>query len=571
MLSPDNVRLFKRIVSTLVCSLLVLASLQGASRSVVRARHALVVSADKLASEVGISVLKRGGNAVDAAVAVGFALAVVFPEAGNLGGGGFMLVHRSDGRDFCVDFREKAPARAEAKLYLDSAGNVSSNTFDGQLSVGVPGTVAGFAAALEEYGTLSLAEVIQPAINLAERGFIVDDRLAAAFEDYKSELLKYPSTVRTFTRNGFLYAAGDTLRQPALATTLRRIQQNGVDGFYRGETAKEIIEEMERGGGIMSYGDLKDYRARLREPISNNYRGYEIVAVPPPSSGGLCLFELLNLVEGYDLASMGFHSSRAVHVMTESMKRVYADRAEYMGDPDFIKMPVERLRSKEYASQRLREIDSAKATTSQTIHHGNAGDDKGGNTTHYSIIDPQGNIATTTYTLNDMFGSKVVAGNAGFFLNDEMDDFSIKPGVPNAYGLVGSYANAIEPGKRMLSSMTPTIVMKDRKPVFILGARGGSRIITSVFEAIVNVIDFGMNGQEAVDFPRFHHQWLPDTLMYEKYCFADDVISRLRAMGHHLAETPFATGEIEGIFIDREKGIIFGVPDPREGGVAVGF
>ncbi len=531
----------------------------------------MVVSADKLASEAGISIMKQGGNAVDAAVAVGFALAVVFPEAGNLGGGGFMLIRQSDGKSIALDFREKAPRRATTTMYLDSAGNVTDKSIDGHLAVGVPGTVAGFVKALEEYGTMRLTEVIQPAIDLAERGFVVDERLAESFEDYKTELLKYPSTVKTFTKNGALYVEGDTLRQPALAATLRRIQAHGADGFYRGETAKEIVDEMEHGGGIISFDDLRNYEAVVREPMTHRYRGYDIISMPPPSSGGLCLFELLNIVGKCDLRSMGFHSSRSVHIMTEAMKRVYADRAQFMGDPEFVRMPVKELLSDAYAAKRFAEIDTLKAVPSDSVHSGEARTGEGGNTTHYSVIDPRGTIVTTTYTLNDLFGSKVVAGNAGFFLNDEMDDFSSKPGVPNAYGLIGSYANAIAPNKRMLSSMAPTIVLKEGKPILILGARGGSRIITTVFEAIVNVIDFGMTGQEAVDAPRFHHQWKPDTLIYEKYCLSADVVNRLREMGQNPLEQSFATGEMEAIYVDPGNGLIYGAPDPREGGVAAGF
>ncbi|HEV8539179.1 MAG TPA: gamma-glutamyltransferase [Bacteroidota bacterium] len=541
------------------------------SRSQERAKHGMVVSADRLASQVGVDILRRGGNAVDAAVAAGFALAVVYPEAGNIGGGGFMLIRRSNGDAAVIDFREKAPQRAFEKMYLDSLGNVTDQSVDGHLSSGVPGTVAGFVKALEEYGTMKLPEVIQPAIDLAVRGFVVDYRLAASFEDYSETLLKFPSTARLFTKDGHFFREGDTLRLPDLAATLLRIRQKGRDGFYRDETARLIVGEMERGGGIISMDDLDDYEAVVREPLKGAYRGYEILSMPPPSSGGLCLLELLHLVEGYDLSSMGFHSSRAVHVMTEAMKRVFADRAEFMGDPDVVDVPVDRLVSKEYADLRRKEIDTLTATHGELVHHGMLEAKESGNTTHYGVIDGDGNIATVTYTLNDLFGSKVVVDGAGFLLNDEMDDFSSKPGVPNAYGLIGGYANAIAPNKRMLSSMCPTILLKDGKPRMVLGARGGSRIITTVFETIVNLVDFGMKGQEAVDQPRFHHQWLPDTLIYEPFCFPADVVQNLEARGHVLREKHSATGQLEAIFIDVEKGIIYGAPDPREGGVAVGY
>jgi len=543
----------------------------AASRSQVRAKHGMVVSADRLASQIGVDILQRGGNAVDAAVAVGFALAVVYPEAGNIGGGGFMLIRKHDGEAVTIDFREKAPRGAFEKMYLDSLGNVSDKSVDGHLSVGVPGTVAGMVKALEDYGTMKLEDILQPAIDYAEKGFVVDYRLAEAFDDYKDILLTFPSTVKAFTKNGQLYVEGDTLQQAELALTLHRIQREGKDGFYEGVTARLIVEEMQRGGGIITLDDLEDYEAIVRKPLQCTYRGYEILSMPPPSSGGLCLAELFNIVEGYDLSSMGFHSSRSVHVMTEAMKRVYADRAEYMGDPDVVDIPVDRLISKKYAEFRRKEIDTLSATRSDIVHYGNLQYEESDNTTHYNVIDKEGNVVAVTYTLNDLFGSKVVVDGVGFFLNDEMDDFSSKPGVPNVYGLIGGFANAIAPNKRMLSSMSPTILLKDNKPVMMLGARGGSRIITSVFEAIVNVVDFGMKGQEAIDQPRFHHQWLPDTLIYEKYCFPSDVLQNLEARGHILRQKSGATGQLEAIYIDPKTGIIYGAPDPREGGVAVGY
>ncbi|MBI4547877.1 MAG: gamma-glutamyltransferase [Ignavibacteriae bacterium] len=537
-----------------------------------RAKQGMVVSAHQRASEVGVEIMKRGGNAVDAAVAVGFALAVVFPEAGNIGGGGFMLIRSHDGEAVTVDFREKAPKKATRTMYLDSAWNVTDKSVDGHLSVGVPGTVAGFIKALDEFGTMKLHDVIDPAIQLAEHGFEVDDRLAGSLEDYKDILLSFPSTEEALTKEGRLYKEGDTLQQPELASTLRRIQRDGVDGFYRGTTARLIVEEMQRGGGLITEDDLTEYRAVLRQPLKGSYRGYEILTVPPPSSGGLCLLELLNIMEGYDLSSWGFHSSRSVHAMVEAMKRVYADRAEFMGDPDFVDVPVEALSSKSYAEKRRREIDTLAATQSSLVHHGDRTYlNEGDHTTHYCVIDREGNIVSTTYTLNDLFGSKVIVDGAGFFLNDEMDDFSAKPGVPNIYGLLGSEANAIEPEKRMLSSMCPTIVLKDGKPIMTLGARGGSRIITTVFQTIVNVVDFGMNIQQVVELPRFHHQWFPDTLIYERFSFPADVLNNLEAMGHTLRERPLATGALEALYIDHEKGVILGGTDSREGGVAVGY
>ena len=531
----------------------------------------MVVSAHCLASEVGVNIMKKGGNAIDAAVAAGFALSVVFPEAGNIGGGGFMLIRKQDGSSIVIDFREQAPKASHRNMYLDSHGNATDKSLEGYLSVAVPGTVAGLIKALEEYGTMDLHSVIQPSIELAENGFVVDQHLESNIRAYAEKLKMYPATFKTFFRGDTTYIEGDTLRQPELAATLRRIQKGGIDEFYHGRTAKLMIEEMQRGGGLITMEDLADYTPIVRKPLRTNYRGYEIISIPPPSSGGICLIELLNTIEGYDLTSMGYHSSRSLHVMTEAMKRVYADRAEFLGDPEFISIPTENLISKQYATNRRAEIDTLKATPGNLIRHGIDPLQEGNNTTHFVVIDSSGNVVSTTYTINDLFGSKVVVTGAGFFLNDEMDDFSIKSGEPNAYGLIGGTANAIEPGKRPLSSMTPTIVLKDGNPIMVLGARGGSRIITGVFQTIINVIDFGMNMCEAVDALRFHHQWMPDELIYEKYCLSKDVVENLERKGHTLKETNSKVGALETIYIDHINGWIYGVPDDREGGVADGF
>jgi gamma-glutamyltranspeptidase / glutathione hydrolase len=546
-------------------------SADGASPLPVRSRHGMVVSAHRLASEIGINIMQRGGNAVDAAVAVGFALAVVFPEAGNIGGGGFMLIRKHDGESVSIDFREKAPQAAQKAMFLDSTGNVIDKSINGHLSVGVPGTVAGFCTALQKFGLMPLSEIIQPAIDLAQNGFLVDQHLENNLTEYADSLRPYPATVKSFFKNGQVLIECDTLRQPDLALTLRRIQQNGADEFYQGETARLIVEEMHRGGGIITMEDLEEYEPILRKPLQGSYRGYEIVTMALPSSGGVCLLELLNLVEGFDLRAMGFHSSRSVHVMSEAMKRVYADRAEFLGDPDFVNVPVDLLISKQYANDRLKDIDTTKATPSNLIHHGDVQIHEGQHTTHYVVVDSNGTVVSTTYTLNDLFGSKVVVGGAGFFLNDEMDDFSVKPGVPNSYGLIGGDANAIEPKKRPLSSMVPTIVLKEKKPFMALGARGGSKIITSVFQTIVNVIDFDMNIQEAVDAPRFHHQWLPDEIVYERFCFPEDVIMALIENGYKLREVAPNLGKIEALYFDTEQKWIYGAPDPREEGVAIGY
>jgi gamma-glutamyltranspeptidase/glutathione hydrolase len=530
----------------------------------------MVVSAHRLASEVGRDILRRGGNAVDAAVAVGFALAVVYPEAGNLGGGGFMLVRRPDGSSAVIDFREMAPARASRTMYLDSLGNVTDKSFDGALAAGVPGTVAGFAEAIRRYGTMPLRELVEPSLDLARGGFVVDRRLDTALTGCWSKLSAFPSTVRVFSRNGARLREGDTLRQPDLARTLTRIRDFGVDGFYRGETSRLLENEMHRDGGIITKTDLEGYHPVVRTPLRGFYRGLEILSPPPPSSGGLCLLEILNIWEGFDLGSMGFHSSRAVHVMAEAMKRAFADRAELMGDPDFTRIPDDTLVSKEYSARRRNEIDTLRASASDRVRSGAGQAREGRHTTHYCVVDREGTIATTTYTLNDIFGCKVVVDSAGFFLNDEMDDFSAKPGVPNAYGLVGGDANAISGHKRPLSSMLPTIVLKSGRPIMVLGARGGSKIITAVAQVISNVADFNMDLQEAVDAPRFHHQWLPDTLVAEKFALPRDVTERLEEKGQHVREADGPIGALEAIWFDIPGGWIYGVSDPREGGDAEG-
>ncbi len=537
----------------------------------VRSRHGMVVSAHRLASEVGVEMIKNGGNAVDAAVAVGFALAVVFPEAGNIGGGGFMLIRNNDGESVCIDFREKAPKDAWRDMYLDDSGIVTKQSVRGHLSVAVPGTVAGLLKALEDFGTLSTKDVLQPAIELAELGFVVDRRLEENFKSYEKDLREFPSTVNTYFQNGNLYIEGDTLYQPDLAKTLRRIQKYGITDFYKGETAQLILEEMKNGGGLITEEDLSNYKPVIRKPLRGTYRDYEIITVPPPSSGGVCLLELLNLLEGFDLKRLGYQSSRTVHIMTETMKQVYADRAEFMGDPDYVSVPVEMLISKHYAKEQREKVDTMRAKSSNSIKAGTSYIKERENTTHYSVIDSFGNCVAVTYTINDLFGSQVVVDGAGFFLNNEMDDFSSKQGIPNSYGLVGSGANAIEGGKRPLSSMTPTIVLKEGKPILILGARGGSKIITAVLQTILNVIDYGMSIQDAVSFPRFHHQWLPDELIYERSCLPEDVIHNLQLKGHITKEVKSKSGAIQAIFIEQETGWIYGVSDPREGGEAAGY
>lgn len=564
-------KLYSRIFRLFVFIILLPVSLPQAAPPMVRAKHAMVVSGHRLASEVGIEVLRNGGNAIDAAVAVGFTLAVVFPEAGNIGGGGFMMIRMSDGHGSFIDFRERAPQASSRDMFLDSTGNVTQKGVDGHLSAGVPGTVAGFLKALDEFGTKDREELISPAIQLAERGFEVDQRLDRWLNEYEEILCSFPSTQKIVSPGGMLLAQGDTFRQPELATTLQRISDHGHDGFYSGETARLIVEEMKRGGGNITLDDLDEYEAIVREPLAGRYRGHTFLVPPLPSSGGICLLQLLNMVEGYDLEGMGFHSSRSIHHLTEAMKRTFADRAEFLGDPGFVRAPVERLVSKEYGFLRRNEIDTLRATNIQLVTHGRQYLSEGENTTHYSVVDAFGNVVAVTYTLNDLFGSKVVVDGAGFLLNDQMDDFSAKPGVPNIFGLIGGDANAIEPAKRPLSSMSPTIVLKNGTPYIILGARGGSKIITAVFQTIINVIDYGMTIDQAVNMPRFSHQWYPDELSYERYSLPEDVLYNLAARGHTTKAVNGSLGQLEAILIDSASGWIYGGPDHREGGVVIGY
>jgi gamma-glutamyltranspeptidase/glutathione hydrolase len=544
---------------------------ESASRRPVKALNGMVVSSDSLATQVGVEILKKGGNAVDAAVAVGFALAVTYPQAGNIGGGGFMVIRMANGETVTIDFREKAPMKASENMFLDENGNfVPEKSQVGHLSVGVPGSVAGLLLALEKYGTMSRREVLEPAIELAEKGFIVNEGLANAFKNAFEHFKKFPSTMRYFSKNGQPYSAGDRLVQKDLAKVLKLIRDKGRDGFYKGKVADLIVEEMKRGGGLITYEDLENYQPVLRKPVVGNYRGYEIISMGPPSSGGVCLIELLNILENFDLKKYGFGSSYTIHYLVEAMKRVYADRAEYLGDPDFVQIPLDKLLSKEYAKELASEIDTFYATPSSRIIRSVSPTSEGVHTTHYSVVDRWGNVVAVTTTINSYFGSMVAVDGAGFFLNNEMDDFSAKPGAPNQFGLLGSKANSIQPGKRMLSSMTPTIVLKNGKPFLVLGSPGGSTIITSVLQVILNVVDFGMNIQEAVDSPRIHHQWYPDQIFFERRGLPRDVIENLERRGHKLVERVGYQGEVQAILID-ENGVKYGAVDPRGYGLAMGY
>lgn len=506
----------------------------AASQAPVAAEHGMVVSAQHLATKVGVDVLKRGGNAVDAAVAVGYALAVVYPAAGNLGGGGFMTVQLADGRKTFLDFREKAPLAATANMYLDKDGNVIKGlSTNGHLAVGVPGTVSGMEYAREKYGTMKRDQLIAPSIQLAEKGFALEqgdvDMLRTSTNDFKKDAV----SGAIFLNKGEPFAVGQKLVQKDLAKTLRAVGAKGVDGFYKGWVGQAIVASSQAGKGIITQADLDQYKTRELAPVECDYRGYRVVSAPPPSSGGVIICEMLNILEGYPLKDLGFRSAEAVHYQIEAMRHAYVDRNSYLGDPDFVKNPLDRLLDKGYAEKIRAAIDPKKAGVSKDIKPGVA-PHEGSNTTHYSITDQQGNAVSVTYTLNDWFGAKVTADKTGVLLNNEMDDFTAKIGVPNMYGLVQGEANAIAPGKRPLSSMSPTIVSKDGKPVFVVGTPGGSRIITAVLHTILNVVDYGMNVQEAVDAPRFHQQWLPDVTNVETFALSPDTRKILADMGHNL-------------------------------------
>lgn len=487
-----------------------------------------VVSAHPLASKVGLEILKEGGNAFDAAIATQLALAVVYPNAGNIGGGGFMVARESNGRLIALDYRETASHKAHRDMYLDANGNAQGEkSVNGHLAAGIPGTVAGLFAAAK-YGKLDFKRLIQPAIDLAEFGYRLTEREAEGLNGLQEELKKYNTVIPVFVKSAN-WKGGDTLVQKDLANTLKRIRDNGTSGFYEGETARLIVEEMQRGSGIIDYDDLKNYKAKFRDPHVFNYKGYTVVGMPMPSSGGILLNQMMKMVEKRNLADLGFHTSQSVQLMTEVERRAYADRAEYMGDADFYKVPVKKLTDDNYLAERMSDYVADKAGNSKDIKPGPIKESE--ETTHLNVIDKDGNAIAITTTLNNSYGSRTVIGGAGFIINDEMDDFSIKPGVPNLYGAIGGEANAIAAGKRMLSSMTPTLVLKDDKPYLVTGTPGGTTIPTSVFQTIVNIIDFGLSTEDAVYKPKFHHQWMPDKLFIEKN-FPGETIDALKKMGY---------------------------------------
>ncbi len=571
----------KRLILLLFSVCLAGEPLAAAPMHPAHAKHGMVASVHESASRVGVETMQAGGNAVDAAVAVGFALSVVYPQAGNLGGGGFMLIRTKDGATHFLDFREKAPAAATENMYLDTQGNVIENmSLVGYKAIGVPGSVAGLAFAEKKYGKLGLERVMAPAIKLAREGFPL------AWEDaqdlHDEDLARFADSRRIFQRDGKYYEAGEILKQPELAKTLERIAKN-PDDFYHGDLARELAAFIQKGGGLITAADLAAYEVKEREPIRGSYRGYEVISAPPPSSGGIALTEILNILEGYDLAKAGDRSAESMHLTTEAFRRAFYDRAEFLGDSDFAKIPVAQLIDKKYAAAWRESIDPAQATPSKDLKrpaifneleqyaelHPLTAVREPEHTTHYSVVDDAGNAVAVTTTLNDSFGSRVTAGNLGFLLNDEMDDFASKQGVPNTYGLIQGPANAIAPGKRPLSAMTPTIVLKDGKLFMVLGSPGGPTIITTVANILMGVVDYGLDIQEAVNAPRFHNQWLPHELDVEKQ-ISPDTVKLLAAKGYRV-EVKEAWGDGECIAIDPVSGERLGASDGRNNGKAVGY
>ncbi|GFM89215.1 gamma-glutamyltranspeptidase [Pseudomonas cichorii] len=573
---------FEPLSRSLIATALILAyaPVHAASQAPVAAENGMVVSAQHLATHVGVDVLKDGGNAIDAAVAVGYALAVVYPAAGNLGGGGFMTIQLADGRKTFLDFREKAPLAATADMYLDKQGNVIPDlSSKGHLSVAVPGTVAGMELALSKYGTRKREDVIAPAIKLAEDGFVLKqgdvDLLSTATDVFRADMADSGSI---FLDKGEPLKVGQKLVQKDLAKTLQEISNKGNDGFYKGRVAKALVDSSQAGKGIITQADLDHYKPRELAPIECDYRGYHVVSAPPPSSGGVVICQMLNILEGYPMKELGYRSAQGTHYQIEAMRHAYVDRNSYLGDPDFVKNPIEHLLDKNYATKLREAIDPQKAGDSNKIKPGVA-PHEGNNTTHYSIIDKWGNAVSVTYTLNNWFGAGVMASKTGVILNDEMDDFTTKVGVPNMFGLVQGEANAIAPGKTPLSSMSPTIVTKDGKVVMVVGTPGGSRIITATWLTMLNVIDYGMNIQEAVDAPRFHQQWQPETTNLEAFAVSPDTLKILESWGHkfagpqplnHVAAILVGAPSLEGKPVGNNR--FYGANDPRRNtGLSLGY
>ncbi len=559
------------------CLVLPFHEARAASREPVRGKHAMVASNHLLASRAGIDVIKRGGNAVDAAVAVALALAVVYPEAGNLGGGGFMLIRFKDGRTTSIDYREMAPAAATHDIFVDGSGNLikgEGSSTVGYRASGVPGTPAGLEMAFKKYGSkkLTWAQLVEPARKLAAGGYELSYRLAELFKSYEKNLDAYDESKRIFLGGGNYYEEGDVFKQPELAATLARIQKFGAKDFYRGTTAKLIADDMKAHGGLITLEDLKNYVAKERVPVQGSYRGFPIISMAPPSSGGIALLETLNILEGYDLKSMGWNSAQKYHLLTEALRRSFADRAGFLGDPDFANIPTAKLIDKKYAETRRAGILPLQATPSAQIGAGTPFlTNESMETTHFTVVDAEGNVVTNTYTINDLYGSGVTIKGAGFLMNDEMDDFAARPGKPNMYGLIQGENNSVMPKRRPLSAMTPTIVLrKDGSFWFALGGRGGPRIITAVIQSVINVIDHEMNIQQAIDAPRIHHQWYPDEIISEPLGMSDDTRAALEKLGHKFAAKQLYIASTTAIMMD-EKGVRLGAVDARADGEAVGY
>ena len=534
----------------------------------VRGKHAMVAAQHELASKIGVDVMKKGGNAVDAAIAVGIALAVVYPEAGNIGGGGFMLIRNSKGETHAIDYREMAPKAASRDMFVDKDGNLirgEGGSTIGYRASGVPGTLAGFDMAFKKYGSgkMKWADLVRPARLIAQNGYVLTHRLAELFKSYKENLAKYGDSNRIFLNNGKYFEEGDIFRQPDLAQTLSRIERNGAQEFYTGLTAKMIADDMKANNGFITLEDLRNYVAKERAPLRGSYRGYEIISMPPPSSGGIVMLQVLNMLESYDVRKLQSNSAAKYHILAEASRRAFADRAEYMADPDFAMVPATGLVDKKYAEARRASIDLGKASSSRDIKFGEPTGRESMDTTHYTVVDPSGMVVANTYTINDLYGSRVTAKGTGVLLNDEMDDFAARPGRPNLFGLIQGERNKVEPRKRPL-------LRKDGSMWFALGARGGPRIISAVMQSVINVIDHDMDIQEAIDAPRIHHQWLPDEILYEPYGLSPDTHSILTGYGHKFTANPGNIASATGIMID-SKGVRLGAIDSRSDGLAVGY
>ncbi|HYX37486.1 MAG TPA: gamma-glutamyltransferase [Oligoflexus sp.] len=541
--------------------------LHGATRAPVWGQRGLVATVSPLASEAGATILRQGGNAADAAVAVGFALAVTWPAAGNLGGGGFALVRGQDGKSTFIDYRETAPAAADKNFYLDAKGEVIPGASTvGYRAVGTPGTVAGMAMLHKKYGKLPWKKVLEPARRLAIEGFVMDESFVSMLESNKERLEKFPGSRHIFLKDGKGFKAGDRLVQPELGWSITQIQRQGESAFYQGEIAQRLAKAIKKGGGVLTLDDLKNYKAVERAPLEGRFKNYQIITAPPPSSGGALILAMLGMLEKDDLEALGFGSAAYNHLLVETMKRAFADRAEWFGDPDFTQNPLQKFLAPDYLSKRRAGINLTKTTPSQDIKPGDFSDKESTETTHYTIVDAQGMIISNTYTLNGSFGSGATADGTGILLNNEMDDFSSKPGSPNMYGLLQGDRNAIAPKKRPLSSMTPTIVLEDGKPILALGSPGGPTIINSVFQVTLNTLVFGMNIQAAIDAPKFHHQWMPDRILSEPFGINPDTKKIMQSMGHNFGDRVFQFGDVQAVFYDKKRQQWSGGSDSRHGG-----